>query len=295
MHSRVFVAALVLSASAAAAGAQVPDTDIWLAPLTRTGGRLTVGDPVNVTRRAGYDNQPWFLPDGRGFYFVAQHHGQTDVFRYDLRSRNATRLTNTPESEYSPMLTPDGRAITVVRVEADSSQHLWLLSRAGAPLRRAPGDVLTVGYYVRADDRHYVMFLADSVQSLVVSDVPRGRVTVVAKRLAGSAPQRIPRSRQVSVARIDSARGRWIERLDLKSLRLSPIVQTRGGSPHYVWTRRGTILMAEGSTLYEFDPRRDTTWRPVTTFLAPGLQRLSRLALSPAEDRIALVSEAAPH
>lgn len=277
---------------APSAAAQAPDTEIWLAPLSRAGGGLTVDEPVNVTNRPGYDNQPWFLPDGRAFLFVAQHDGQTDVFRYDLRRRTAARLTSTPESEYSPMLTPDGTAITVVRVEADSSQHLWLFSRAGAAIRRAPGDVVAVGYYGRTDDRSYVMFLADSVQSLVISDLRRGRVTRVGRRLAGSAPQRIPRSRDVSVVRIDSGRGRWIERLDLKSGRLTPIVATRGDSPHYAWTKRGTILMAEGSAIFEFDPRRDASWRQIAAFTAPGLQRISRLALSPAQDRLAIVSEA---
>lgn len=283
-----------LNASAGSLGAQVPDTDIYLANITHRDGKTEIGEPVNVTARAGYDNQPWFLPDGRSFFFVAQHDGQTDVFEYRLRTRTMRRLTNTPESEYSPMLTPDGRAMTVVRVEQDSAQHLWLFSRAGAPLRRAPGDVIGVGYYARADAGTYALFLADSLRSFVLSDVRSGVVTTITTGLAGSAPQRIPGARAVSIVRADSARGRWIERVDLATRQRTAIVAARTGSPHYVWTRRGSILMAEGSSIAEFIPGRDSTWRQVATFSAPGLQRISRLALSPREDRIAIVSEVAP-
>ena len=35
-----------------------PGTDIWLADLTLRDGRVSLGTPVNVTARAGYDNQP---------------------------------------------------------------------------------------------------------------------------------------------------------------------------------------------------------------------------------------------
>lgn len=291
--TRVLLGA-ALCASAHSLGAQVPDTDIYLATIMHRGERTVIGKPVNVTTRVGYDNQPWFLPDGHSFFFVAQHDGQTDVFEYRLRASSARRLTNTPESEYSPMLTPEGRAVTVVRVERDSSQHLWLFSRTGAPLRRAPGDVLAVGYYARADANTYALFLADSQRSLVLSNVRSPRVTTIATGLAGSAPQRIPGARAVSIVITDSARGRWIERLDLATRRRTPIVATRAGSPHYVWTRRGSILMAEGSSIAEFTPGRDSTWRVIATFSAPGLQRISRLALSPREDRIAIVSEGVP-
>ena len=47
------------------AAAAPPATDIYLADLRVADGRVQVGTPVNVTARPGYDNQPFFLPDGR--------------------------------------------------------------------------------------------------------------------------------------------------------------------------------------------------------------------------------------
>src|SRR5690349_17822283 len=79
-----------------------PSTDIYLAPLRQQGGRWLVGAPVNITNRPGYDNQPSFTPDSRSVLFTSvRGDGQADIYRYDRRTRSTSRLTNTPESEYS--------------------------------------------------------------------------------------------------------------------------------------------------------------------------------------------------
>ncbi|HXI35270.1 MAG TPA: hypothetical protein VNH63_14395, partial [Gemmatimonadales bacterium] len=85
---------LLLAALAAPAAAQVPATDIFVATLKG----WQVGTPVNVTHRAGYDNQPGFLPGGRAFlYTVIGDDAQADIYRYDLAAGKSTRLTTTTE------------------------------------------------------------------------------------------------------------------------------------------------------------------------------------------------------
>ena len=77
-----------------------PDTEIFLAPLTVSGQHIAVGQPVNISNSPGYDNQPSFTPDGQGLLFTSARGGaQTDIYRYDLASKQVTQVTNTPESE----------------------------------------------------------------------------------------------------------------------------------------------------------------------------------------------------
>ncbi len=58
-----------------AGGQAPPATDIFLAPLSisSTDGRPTIGKPVNITSRPGYDNQPAFTPDSRSILFTSIH------------------------------------------------------------------------------------------------------------------------------------------------------------------------------------------------------------------------------
>src|SRR5688572_4563025 len=122
---------LIFLAAAALAGsqAQAPDTEVFLARLAVTGGTITVGPAQNISNSAGYDNQPSFTPDGGAVFFTSARGGapqgatapQMDIYRYDIASRQVSQVTQTPESEYSAAVTPDGRHISVIRVEADNT------------------------------------------------------------------------------------------------------------------------------------------------------------------------------
>src|SRR2546426_10698678 len=118
------------------AAAAPPATDIYVASLRVVDGRVQVGTPVNVTARPGYDNQPFFLPDGGAFLYTSiRADSQADIYRYDLRTATSVRLTATRESEYSPTPLPDGSGFSAVRVEADSPQRLWAVDWDRAPPR----------------------------------------------------------------------------------------------------------------------------------------------------------------
>lgn len=120
LNGFTWIALIVLVASqdlgASQTPAAPPSTDIFLALLTKKGGQLEVGTPTNVTKRAGYDNQPAFLPEGRALLFSSARDGKpTDIYRYDIAKGTHERLTDTPDGEYSPTETPDGRFFSVIR------------------------------------------------------------------------------------------------------------------------------------------------------------------------------------
>ena len=71
---------LLVTASVSSAHAQ-GSTDIFVAPLRQEGRSVTIGAPVNVTRRAGYDNQPSFTPDGASLLYTSiGDAGQADTW-----------------------------------------------------------------------------------------------------------------------------------------------------------------------------------------------------------------------
>jgi hypothetical protein len=266
-----------------------PGTDIFVADASVHEGRLTIGVPTNVTQREGYDNQPWFTSDGSAFLYVSERGGQTDIFRYDLRAGLATRITNTPENEYSPTLPGDGSRMLVVRWPTDmSTGALWWFTPEGEPLEQARGSVPRVGYYTFADDHTLALFINDSIQSFMLSDTRTGDTTRVGQSMGGSGPRTIPGARAVSFLRQRGEDGWWLHRLELDSGMVTPLVPMLKDVANYTWTAHGTVLAATGGTIHEWTP--GGSWKQLVTFTDPALQEITRIAISPTGDRIVFVS-----
>ena len=289
---RVTLMASLLSASASALAAQAPGTDIYVATLERSGGALSVGAPRNLTARRGYDNQPFFTPDGRSLYFTSGRDGQTDIFRYDLPAGPAVAVTATPESEYSPTLMPDGRHLSVIRVERDSTQRLWAFALDGTAPRLILDSIQPVGYHTWLNADTVFVFVLGSPATLRRAELARGTAEVVARNI-GRALWLVPGRRAVSYVQRDSGSTGWIQALDPvrgSSERLAPLPQ---GSEFFAWTPQGELLAAQGNQLLRWSAP-SAAWERIAQFSEPGLQRISRLIVSPRGDRLALVGEDAP-
>jgi hypothetical protein len=137
-NSRLRAAALLLLVAPLPAQTQtapmppVATEDIFVVDVRLARGKLEFGQPANITNRAGYDNQPSFLPDGQSLLYTSQRENdQTDIYRYDFKTKQSTRLTSTDEGEYSPTVMPGGKFFSVIRVERDKTQRLWKFPLAG--------------------------------------------------------------------------------------------------------------------------------------------------------------------
>ncbi len=280
-HSLV-VPALLAAASSAAA--QAPGTDIYLLPLTVRGGVVTIGPAQNLTNRAGYDNQPAFSPDGRSVLFTSvRDDAQADIWRVDVRSRQASRVTDTPESEYSA--TPVARGgMVVVRVEQDSTQRLWHFPARGAPRVMLPG-LRPVGYFAFADTSTVVMFVLGQPSTLQIGNVTTGSLRAVAQDV-GRSIHRIPGSTRVSYVQ-KGASGWTVRALDTAREVWEILAPMGPRTEDYAWASPDVMLMARGDTLHRFHVGHDSAWVPVAPL---ALRNASRLAVSPDGRSLAIVA-----
>ena len=282
----LWTALLVLQATAPTA------TDIYVAELRVARRKVSVATPVNATARPGYDNQPFFLPDGRSFLYTSVHEdGQADIYRHDLEQHTSVRVTATRESEYSPTPLPDGTGFSVVRVEADSTQRLWAFGFGGTQPRLVLDSIKPVGYHAWGDDHTLVLFVLGSPATLQIADAraPAARGAVLAHDI-GRSLQRIPGREAVSFVQRDSAAGPWLGELDVRTRRVTRLVKPPQGADFFAWTPEGIVLTASGTTLYQWDPQRGGEWEPVADLASAGLTNLTRLAVSPKGDRLAIVA-----
>ena len=129
---------------------QLPDCDIWLLNIKDSSGKISFSNPENITKRKGYDNQPAFSPDGKYILYSSQRDsgGSTDIYKYDFKTKTISQFESTPAtSEYSPTFLSDGKNISVVMVEKDSTQRLWKFPLSGAAPICIMESVKAIGYH----------------------------------------------------------------------------------------------------------------------------------------------------
>ncbi|HEX4931676.1 MAG TPA: hypothetical protein VFV33_00770 [Gemmatimonadaceae bacterium] len=292
--------AVALGALAAVAGPARAqgDPDIFLASLGIDRGKVAVGAPRNVTAREGYDNQPSFSRDGRSLYFTStREDAQADIYRLTIASGAIARVTATsPESEYSASEIPGAAAIAFIRVERDSMQRLW--RRPVSNSARVREQVLfpalaPVGYHAWADAQHVVMYVLGSPSNLVIGELPGGRTDTVMVNI-GRSLHRIPGTNRVSFVSKAYEENWYVMDLDVATRETRPIARLPKGTEDYAWLPDGRLIAGSGSTLLVADPAQSAAWIEIADLAPAGLRAITRLAVSPSGDRIAIVAVPAP-
>jgi ketosteroid isomerase-like protein len=289
---RRFVLFVVL-ASAATLHAQINDSEVWVGSLDMSSGRFAVSNLTNISKHPGYDNQPAFFPDGK-LVFTSQiavldetgHAVQAVI--HDFATGMSTPVSGalgfspTPAADGSLMLLRDGH---VVLHEASGKESQLTETK-------------DAGYFTRFDEQTWVLYMNDKQRRIVMYDPTTKALDTMALGSV-TAPFRIPGKRAVSFVAVEpfpAPDGNAPRKLFLRQLNLDDRhVNTLASIPFptsgsHVWTSRGTLLMASGHTIYEWNPAKPDDWRSAATFDHPELQGLTRIAIGPRGDRIALVS-----
>jgi hypothetical protein len=272
-----------------------PGTDIYLVPMTGGLASLKGAKPAPVSTAPGYDNQPFFSADGRRLLFAANRDGkQTDVFMFERATGRVTQMTNTPENENSPTYLPSGKTdadgFSVVRSEMDKTQRLWRFNATGREPSVLLADIKPVGYHAWVDPDRVVLFVLGEPNSLQLASVNSGKGEVAANGI-GRSLHRIPGTRMVSFVHREPSGEFWIKQIDIDSKKIDTLTRVVEGNTErdMAWLPDGkTILMSGGTKVYSWT-RGATVWTEVFDVAPHNLGAVSRLAVSPKGDAIAIV------
>jgi hypothetical protein len=292
-----------------AQAAPPPTTEVYLAPLSIQGGRVEIGKPINISNSPGYDNQPSFTPDGASLLFTSVRGERkpdpangaaigSDIYRYDFASTAISQVTNTPESEYSPTVTPDGRHISVIRVERDGTQRLWQFTLDGREPTLVLPDIKPIGYHVWADASVLVLFvLGDEGRpaTLQVADSKTGQSSMAATGI-GRSIQRIPGGGISFVSRPPAKDGEpvtlTVTELDPVTRKTRALVTLPPGATDAdtAWAPDGLLLVSVKGQIFLWR-RGDKDMTLAVDPASMGLKGVTRLAISPKGEWIALVAQ----
>ena len=294
---RLVVACAVTLAGSMSLGAQEA-TDLFWVELG-DGEGAGVSEVRNLTKRAGYDNQPAFSADGSRLFYTSQRgegeKAQTDVWVFDLGDEEASprALFTTPESEYSPTPIPGEQALSVIRVEADGAQKLWRLPLDGGRPSRILDRVEPVGYHAWVGDE-LVLFVLGEPHELqrVLADRTENLGRVIAKDI-GRALHKIPGEDAFSFLQ-KTPEGWWIRKLDLKSDETEPLIKALDGREDFTWGPDGKLWAADGSKIFRACPTCGEGWQPVVDLADRGIAGITRMAVHPGGRALVIVAEHRP-
>ena len=250
-----------------------PNFEVMLATLDIA--QKKVGSPLNISNHPGYDNQPAFLLDGSGLYFVSDRTGSTDVYLYDIKTGKVTQVTNTVEGEFSPTPLADGNGFSVIRVATPNAQGadstnppVWRYNNDGTPGEKIL-DILGVGYHAWFDDDHLALFVVGDEQkntphTLVLADRNTNE-TVLLSGAPGRQLGRTPDGKRVSF--VDkSNKNHWVvSAMAPGETHATILVDTpQGGSNEkeqdrsedYCWLPDGSLMMAKGNFLLRWSGKQ---------------------------------------
>lgn len=292
--TRIAFAAGLLLLQAQPTPSPPPSTDIYRVEMSAGLESLQAAKPQPIAVEKGYDNQPFFTPDGRAILFTANRDGkQMDIYER-TSGGGARQLIATPEGEYSPTITPDG-GVSVIRVEADGTQRLWRFSRSGANPRVLLPDVKPVGYHAWIDDDVLVVFVLGPPSTLRLARISTGQAETLATDV-GRSIQRIPGRRAVSFVQREGEGRFVVKQLETDTRRITVVTDAVSGSSDRdtAWMPDGTLLMSAGTRLFAWKAG-DTRWREIYDAATHKLGAISRMAAAPDGKALAIVvSETSP-
>ena len=282
-----------------------PEFEVFLATLDTAKGQ--VGTPINISNHLGYDNQPAFLLDSSGLYFVSDRTGSTDVYLYDIKSKKTKQVTKTVEGEFSPTPLANGNGFSVIRVATPNAQGadstnppVWRYSNDGTP-GESLLDIVGIGYHAWFDDDHLALFVVgdqekNTPHTLVLADRTTNE-TVLLSDAPGRQLGRTPDGKRVSfvdksdpdhwvVAAIAPGEDQATVLVDTPQGAVDEQEQDR--SEDYCWLPDGSLMMAKGNTLLRWSGKQGEGFQTFAK-IAGLYGDIKRLAVSPDGKYIAVV------
>jgi hypothetical protein len=292
---RIFLTSAILHLTFFISSSQLPDTDIWLLDMNKKDTLFTLGDPLNVTNRTGYDNQPAFSPDGSYFLYTSvRDDGQADIYKYDLGAKNVSAFCKTSESEYSPTFTPDHKFISCVRVEKDSAQRLWKFPITGGEPSLVMKNVGSIGYHCWINKDSLALFILTKPFTLQLVNINAQKPIVISDSI-GKSLLRFRMMHSAGVLFIRETKGKKM--ICLSTLQFSKknkydveeIMALPENSEYFAFFNN-TFFCAAGGKIFKSEMMKDKGWILITDLSSKGVNNVSRIAISGDGRHMAIVN-----
>jgi hypothetical protein len=267
------------------------NTDVYVSKITRAGAGWDFSAPLKISERTGYNNQPSFSPDGGGVFFASADGKQTDIFLYDLKEKKTVRLTETGDSEYSPLIMPSGKEFSVIQLilaegPRKGAQPLLAFPLKGGSPRLLYENGKKIGYHAWIDADRAAVFVLGDPSTLQLVQIKTGEARTLAEDIGRS----LFKSTAPDSEMIFFSQKGIIKKINLKTSQIEEIVPLQKGNDFFAPTPDGALFMALNAEIYGFRPGEAGGWKKIGDFSANGIKSITRIAVSAQGDRLAFVA-----
>lgn len=267
-------------------------TEIYLFDLNEQDGQITISNPINISKKEGYDNQPSFTEDGSAVLFSSFREEQADISKYFIEGNYRVWITNTKESEFSPAMLPGKKKyFTCVRLNEDESQFLYKYAyKKKLPELLIPD--LKVGYYLWLDEKRVLNFVIGDIETLQVTNF-KFKIRYPIQSNIGRSLHKIPGTAGLGNNLVSFISMNHevpeIYAIDPQTSNSTYITDALTGSQDLTWTVKGSMLMGHKNKIYKFYPGVDKKWEPIHIESELPVEGISRIVVSPDGSKLALV------
>lgn len=280
------IAAILIGLISLSSQAQ-PGYEIFLFDMSVKKNAVTLKNPVNITNKKGYDNQPSFHPEAPlVFYSSFNEAGRSDIWSYDYKSNTSRAITKTDEREYSPTVTPDRGHLSCIIQRDNNAQDLGKYPIEGGEASVII-DNMIVGYHVWTDNSHLGLFVLGTPNTLHYLRLPTKKDTIVAEGI-GRSLHRVPGENALSFVHKVSEKEWIIKKMNTSTMTISTVAPTIPDHEDLCWLPDGKILMSDGSSIFFLKPGANATWNKIENIGMP-LKGATRLAVSANGKKLAVV------
>ena len=268
--------------------AQIPETDIWLFKIEKKENVYTYSNPLNITHRLGYDNQPTFSKDGKAIlYVVIDSTNQADIYKYDIGKKLHLNLTHSKVSEYSPTIMPNGFEFSAVVVEKDSTQRVWKFNSNGSFKSIVHEGTDSVGYHTWLNEHSLLYYKLTSPHSLRVLNIKTNEDNWLCNSPT-RAFKKIGNSSRFIYAIKDSIKTQF--RIYDPTLRESSSYTSYPSvNEDFIWHQDLGLIKSENSDLLRYNPS-SKTWEILFSFSNLGIKKITRFVFDSKTNQLAIVS-----
>jgi hypothetical protein len=284
------------------------DSDIIVASVSYVDriSEVIVGNPSDkiirlsnfqkITDTSSYTNQPYFINGDSALVYTQMIKGvnisQMDIFVYDFATQSSTNLSNSLTSEYSATPTPDGKELSVIRVNSEGKQELWSLQfNDGEAIKNLLPGVEPVGYHVWDGATKVLLFVLGEPNTLRLASINKptdlGRVL---DTKIGPSLWSIPNSNLYSYTKNIDETTWQLRSVNTQTNSAAALVNMLVGSVYYAWSPESYAVTAVKNKLYQWKYESgDNKWTEFVDLTEQCPGDISRVSFSSKGDKIAIV------